>query len=743
MNSHEELKRAKKIQDEAKRETKDFNKKASLFKEAAKIREKTGTERDAKFDYANYHYATGRIELDRHKFTEAIKQYGKACALFCELGMKTQAFYSASSKVYVYIREKESTNSELPANGFFLEAEAFLKDYGDFSQKAYYISNKIYYLRFNSVLYERRGDVETANRYEEDLFQYLESVESLYKKAAINKILKMIRFHKHRYWNKKAKLLEGTTRNFEEIAKCYKKSAEILKDCDENLMFDEYVNYYKSLALANRRNYQGFVSNIQKAIEFAERRKDAAQIFYIQGLREDHLGFFSPDLDEVIQHLELAKEYYYKAGAKEAGKDMEFKLLYFKCQHCIGRAQFKQALSCLEKAIRMAREIRFPNIIYSFKLLIAERERCQGLHLFSRGKFRDSSSKIDKWLKLSESIKDTKKFQYFSVFRDLCSIMAKREFSGSDLLKIEEYLANIRGKRLGLSVYRLASLIYSYISLWLNQIREKQILEPIRIEIIGKIGGEEVIEELKQKLEVQRSLKEREWLHRLPRIFEERFDKNLYFLADVLEEFKHSAIREFYILLEKYLEIIVEFNAKAVWEHNWMENIGTEQKEFEVFTLGDFVESLDKLTTSGHSYLPAINDETWSLLRKHVSIRNNLSHEFAFKSETATDVLLDEITKIMYHFIQRFPLCIRIGRERRESWYESEILWSSLPRRVILYSKKELVKGEIYYIEPHKIFIDSPRELCPKVIITATCLKNLLGKKEYGNEMIYVSSARS
>jgi hypothetical protein len=228
---------------------------------------------------------------------------------------------------------------------------------------------------------------------------------------------------------------------------------------------------------------------------------------------------------------------------------------------------------------------------------------------------------------------------------------------------------------------------------------------------------------LRRRFEIQRAIEEHDWLLTLPPVFAEKFDSCLYFFSNVLDEYKHTAIREFYVLLEKFLEVIVEFNAKILWRENWKirleKEIANNKKPFEIFTFGDFIQSLSSLKNNEVEFCKNIPDEIFKLLNNHVEIRNKLTHEFV-KELQGFDIVEDTL-KIMYGLIYAFPTCIKVTDSKKTPWYDAEILWNQLPRRISLFSNVRLEAEGYYYLKPILEAIDN--EVRPKVIIPATFIK--------------------
>lgn len=599
---------------------------------------------------------------------------------------------------------------------------------------------KANYLVAKVIIHEAKGELEESRKFQEELFDH---GTSILKGEADEELKRTAALHLHFYWNKKAKISEKTLRDFEKIAEYYKKSADVLKGYDEHKMYDELVNYHKALALANRKNQSYCLANIDQAIQYAQRRGDIKQISYLQGLKHDHLSTFclsSGELEEATEHLKLAQESYFISGAESEGRDVEFKFHYFESQKLAAISKFEESLSSLEKAAQKAKNTKFPNVIPSPDILVTERIRLEALHNFAKGEFQKAVAELEDWLAKSRSIEKTKKFQFHLFLKELLKIASKDRFCGADLILLEGYINQIRGQRVSLAILKLASLVYSNTALWLNGIRDSEVLEKVKVATIGCITGQEIVEELKRNAEVQRSLVERIWLHKLPEPIEEQFDKSLYFLSDVTDEFKHCALREFYILLEKFLAVVVEFNARVFWKDKWRIMLEeNKDKEFEKFALGDLTETMKQLVESKIVVLQEGPSRTFELLKRHTEIRNRLSHEFVFENSASPEVIVGEIEEIMFSLLDSFPLCIRVKSTKKRPRYETEVLWTAYPRVIALFcpGTVELLEGEIYYVGPISQVRADQRELCPVFVTSCRVLRTLLGLPPSGQELNY------
>ncbi|CAB3287212.1 protein of unknown function [Methanocaldococcus lauensis] len=137
------------------------------------------------------------------------------------------------------------------------------------------------------------------------------------------------------------------------------------------------------------------------------------------------------------------------------------------------------------------------------------------------------------------------------------------------------------------------------------------------------------------------------------------------------------------------------------------------KKPFEKFTFGDLFQSLKLLKKDGSIYCEYIDDEILEMLDEHVNIRNRLTHDFTGDIPEDIDIKEDTL-KIMYGILKAFPTCIKIINDKKKPWYNVELIWNQLPKKVSLYSEKDLKKGELYFIEPYSYIIDK-NKMHPKI----------------------------
>lgn len=488
------------------------------------------------------------------------------------------------------------------------------------------------------------------------------------------------------------------------------------------MAIDEMINHYKCLAIAHKYNKAKVELFLNKAIQLAKREGNEKQISYFEALKFDHLSKFEKNLEDRLSLLEKAIALYFKAKETKSANSLKFTFLYLKSKLHINKREYTEALTCLNKAKKYARFVSFPNIIASSKILDCEELFYKGQIAFSNGDFQIASKLFDKWLECRKDISTTRKYQVYKFLKLCCEIFSKKRVKYTDLYRIEEALIKIRNSKISLRLYYVTSLVYAYISLKLNNIINSKLIKDIKTKIIEKMTSESIIEitsesieDLQSRMEIQQIIEEKDWLLRLPPIFLEKIDHCLYILRNSLPELKYIAYREFLLLIENLLKVIIEFHGQKVfsneWEHKIPKLIGQNTKEFSKFTFGDLVESLYKLYEKSESEIE-IEKETLTKIRDLVKIRNNLSHNIVAHRENfpSSTQFENDVFEVIQLLITIFPTCIYIHSNERAPIYDAQIIWNLIPKRIsfIKESSHQLNTG-FYYTDSIKLGFGKPK----------------------------------
>ncbi len=689
---------------------------AKLFLEASKIYKGIQEERNYIWNYANFCKANATIYYSAKKNKESIYYFKKCEELFLELGSIKEAFYNSTKCLnnYNYLEKDMKNVME------FIEAiEIYLDRYKSFSKTKEYQDTKLTLYKFKSIKFRLEGNIEPAKDLAKMAYEYAEDLYNQFKDESHKRA---ILYNKHMYWDLKAKIFRWDSK-YEDAAFCYKNSAETLSDLSkkEEAYYGEYMNYYLCKALANKKDKTSFEKNMDKSIECSKKTGDKKNTDFMQGYKRDSLSKFSNSLEDRIMLLNEAKSYYYKASANRHAKNIEFKLYYLQSKNELKNGNYEKSLGFIDKAIKSSEYADFPNIVTNKSIVKNERFLHESYLNVSQGNFLNAFEAVEKWLNGSEDIKNTNRYEFFKILSLCYEILSKADYIKEDLFVLDEKLNSIREQKLSFTLYRVCSLAYSYLSLCLNNIKNDKILKMIEFKIISHIATNESAYNVKQSLEAQNALEDFDWLSRLPWQFSEKFNDCFFLLNDLPEYHKHLAFREFYTLLEKYLRVIVIFNAKLLWQNEFEskleEHIQKNKKPFEKFTLGDFISSLKLLINFNAKYLVNTPEDTIELLEKHNNLRNSLTHDW---SDEYSDIdIVNDISKIFLDLILAFPTTIKILNPMKKPWYDIEINWNKFPKLISIFSEDEL-ENSGYYLEPNLNVTDShklyPSFIIPKMI---------------------------
>lgn len=626
----------------------DHKRKAEFHQEAArnwrKIGRENGTwEKHWKWNMANYYSAKGHDHLHSGEFEKAKKCFAWGEKLFLDLKMRSNAFHCGDNRMFAYYNEEKG---KTPTTSFLESQERFLKEYEDFSGRRKYIRRE------------------------------------------------------HRYWNTKGKMYRREMR-FGKAAECYKKSVEIISEIDENEGQSYLETYYKCKAMENKDNKAAFEENINKAIEISEKRENLSQMYYHVGLKYEILGLRSSHIEEKIEFFKRSKENYYRAEEEISAKRAESLYLFNLSQKALEDGTYEKAIDLLEKTAGIVENPEYPSRIPFPRDLESERCLYNAYLCLSRGEFSNSAIAFEKWLRMNKGQENTTDYASNEKIKMCIELYDKEDFSEKDLYDMDKVFEFVKEKQLGSKLYLICSLAYAYVSLCLHGIKEKEILEKIKLETVRKIATDKVADNMKWLLDMGAVGEESDLLQRLPPILMDEFDKCRHLLENILPECRSAAMREFYVFLEDYLRIVVFFNAEIFWGHNWAlkleERIAKNTKHFDRFTLGDLIYSLRFLRDNKAEFCKNIPEEIFGLMETHSEIRNRLSHHIAV--ELPSIDIRKDISKVIFMLFSSFPTCIRVYSTQRSPWYDAEILWNYMPKRVSVYSEKKLSES-YYFVEP-------------------------------------------
>lgn len=614
--------------------------------------------------------------------------------------------------------------------------------------------------------YFEDGDFEKTRKFSREIFEYVEKTYG--KNPKEWDIKRIISFNKAIYWRATAEILKGERleRDNLGIAGHYKEAAQFSEKYDEKESYKDWGNHFKYRALAFKSNPEKLLKSISKAIEYATKAGDEEAKNYLENLKHDRLFAFSRmgDFEKRISNLKIAKDICHKSGDTKSGKLCEFLISLLYSYNQLEKAttdeEIKKALSSFEKLIKRAEkeDIKFPYLSISKEALEAEKHKLEGEIWWSRGNFSKASESFKEWLRSEVAKKeaDERELKSYEILERCSDILSKEDiYSKQEFIKAQSDLSKYLDKQLSKKIFNVVNLLLSRISSHLGGFLDEEFLEKNKMEIIKVLSRKKIIEELEFDQKLEDATKEILWLYELPEdVFGKTFDKKMHDLEGRINrgESVGGVINDFEILLlERYVKIITEFNAKILWKKQWkgyvekyLENIGRRGKDFYSASFGDYFEILRLIREVGikrSEFYYNIKEKILNLLEKHVNIRNDIAHgrEVLFEGKNDAIKLKNEILKIMYSLLQFFPLCLRVETGPfYGSWYKTTLLWGKLSRAVdIEFEEENLNKSEIYYID-RASFSEEQRQIEPEVVTTATFLKEFLGIENDFQELIPV-----
>ena len=722
MGKMEGVREALEFEEKAKefKKAKDFKKAADFHLQASKLWARIKNFKNQKWNLANYFFCKASLSFDK---PETAKRYYLLSEKFFQgIALIEPAFYAAYKAA---TSEAKSVNDKNESLRLLVESlDLLMEKYANLSDNELYVEKKILHLFLKFKLYRGLGDYERAEFWIGESFK---RAQEAYRKFRKKKFWESAIFKEHQYWNLKAKIQEAR-KDFLKAAEFYRKSAEVIRKLNESRAIDEEINYYKCIAIANKYNKEAVKENLEKAISLAKKRGDKQQEDYLTALKFDHLSKFESDLERKIHLIKKAHEFYLKAKDERTARSLRFVLFFLLSKKLLRERKYEESLNYMKKAIKHSKYTNFPNLVASREILESEKSFHEAYVYFYRGEFDRAAEKFEEWLTIRKDMEGTRRYQIYKNLATCCRILSKEEPNYEELYLVEELLSTVRKNKISLRLYYVAALVYSYITLFINGLRKKEILEEIKALIVDKMTTESLFD-LESRFKVQMAVERREWLLKLPSVFAERFDHCLYILRNSLPDFRHIAYREFLLLLENYLKVVVEFNSKLIWKEDWKSElpklISQNSKDVERFTFGDLVESAAKLGEMEGCLLSKVSPEIFSIMREEVPLRNKLSHELSLELGGISDEGIEEkMAKIMQELSVAFPLCLEIFSNSRYPIYDAKILWNLIPKRVsVFYDNKEVLSKGIYYALPENFVGD---RLNLKTLLRAEVLSKIL-----------------
>ena len=393
-----ELPHATELENQAIMERKDYERKAELFKEAAKIRDKEADTKGAMNDWANYFLIKANILSRKNRFMVAKKYFDCAEQLFLDTDQERSAFYTTLQKVrsiniklkkLLYHKKEHERELEENALGelaplleedfggereyindepvipredlslqesfdlYFSELQRFFDVYKEFSNEKQYTLRQISYYNKKAIFYQRKKDLEAELTCYGDSIDFLESLDinTLEK----NWFKSTIKKQKACYYFIKGKVES----DFRKSAEYYKNASKLWASLgnEKSELYNLAYHNYALGRLHELDNLQKARIHYGKAIEIWDRLNNTLSKKYTYAYYYHVIARISEHENDLIK----AKNYYIKASElwKELGNEKSEKYNYAYLNHVYAkeRSDSEESISYYKKAMELWQEL--------------------------------------------------------------------------------------------------------------------------------------------------------------------------------------------------------------------------------------------------------------------------------------------------------------------------------------------------------------------------------------------------
>ncbi|HNV01157.1 MAG TPA: hypothetical protein PKK60_01885 [archaeon] len=652
---------------------------------------------------ANYNSLMGGKNFSEENYSLARKNYFLAIEFFEKLESYNPAFHCWSSVLNTFPKEIDKGVDNLI--DFEKNFNKFIYDYEkkkgikeeEFVDLVGFVYKKL------SMYFRKRKNFEKSDLYSKKAIDLYSKLSGVNLNSSMKYGLLWSRYFQLQSSIKKLKSsgvsIDEKLVVYEKLKKEGESAVLEIKDPVEKEKFNKvYLNdlaqYHKFLALKNKYDKENFILNIDKAIEYSKETDDSNSVEYLSAIKLEHLAIFEKDFKIKIDLFSKAKDSYYKLGFKEVAKQIDLLIKYTYLVDKVKIGDYDSAINLIDQISKEIKNLKSYNPIlsdlYKERYLLLARKA-----IFSED-WDVAQKNIQIWLDESIDSDGTKKYLFNSAFFEIVKAMSLKGVSIESLSKIENDLLKIKLNNLGMEVYNLVSLVYSFLVLKKLGVVSESVLNEIRLSIIKIATDEHFSSELKNDSRIKVALEEKEWLSRISMNLIEVYDKNDYFLSDVQEEFKDSAIQRFYKFIENLFVNFLSYTMQKNWGENWESKcVSIIDKEIYKWTFGEQVIFLKALVSEGVKF-ELIDDNFLKLLDSHVTVRNKLTHNY---SETSFAEKIDEIKKIIFVIVQNSPILIKVISDKKAPWYCVEADWGKVQKRFDINSKKLLSLNKLYLMD--------------------------------------------
>ena len=369
------------------------------------------------------------------------------------------------------------------------------------------------------------------------------------------------------------------------------------------------------------------------------------------------------------------------------------------------KQKYEEALSEINKAQQIYKE-------YSVKkrFLLAKISNDKLLYefyvLLKKGDIGNSINKLRDYLDtFNEDGKQSKKYKFFNTLYNGMILLTKSNYDYETISKIDKLKMEANDNDLN-DLYKILNSISSKITLALDNIRDTSVEKQQMSAIVSRILRDKVFttpDLMFSKDDIDRYDDEGdyEYMDKLPIMFISllnKWDTKIKKYDKYDPDVAKIIIKEYYTILEEYLKIIVEFNAKVLWGDNWKKNLGPlkyRNGNISKMSLQELIDSLHVLKKKNSPYVKDIPAGLKTLLEKQRGIRNDVSH-FSVSIKLLNANVKQEIMYIIETLSSAFPDCILV-EGRTDNGYKCILCTGINAKSIIVKTNKSLTVGKYYY----------------------------------------------
>ncbi len=663
---------------------------------------------------AKYNYFVGIYSLINKQYIDALRNIETATKIFSELNLIDCMLISIKSQIIVM---RHLDESKIPDYIEKIRLQYKLDSIQNIKKYEPYYSIGIEYYKYKSKLYRKSREFYLASVYSEEERKLAEEAYNKFKKDYFKQA--MLSATKL-YWNNLAKYNESL-KLYVNAYECYIKAGDIAKEMGYTKeAYEEYTKAYKCLALAHFRDKNKFIEYVDKAIEYAKMSKDSDVINYIYGFKYETLAanIHSDSLEESIDNLKKAYEYYKKSSDDYSSAVVKVKYHYLNAKLKWAKQKYEEALNEINKALQLYKESSIKKQLL-LKRILSDKPLYEFYVMVKNGDIYNSVNKLQEYLNtFTEKGKESKKYKFFNILYKGIKLLMEDNYSYETISKIDELKKEAKENNL-YNLYRILNTISSNIILRLDGIKDSIIEKQQMYVIISRIIKDEVSstslsspdliysrDDVDVYDDIGESCEYYDYLNNLPPMFIGKLKK---YEAEIKELKKHKnmsnlvslIIKEYYTILEEYLKIVVEFNAKVLWGNNWKNNLKSSKYKngnISKMSLQDLINSLRILMKKNSPYIKNLQTDFKTLLdvlEEQKDIRNDVSHR-SVAEKILNEHIKEKIIYIFYSLSNAFPDCIKV-MDKVNGGYKCILCKGEYAKSIIVRTSKQLVIGNYYY----------------------------------------------